>query len=202
MNQRLIVIDGKTYKSVDEMPEDVRRKYEAAMRNFDKNNNGVPDMLENANPFADQNKDGMPDMLEGMASFQGSIGNVMSSTKIIVNGQAYDSVDQLPPDVRAKYEQALGSMDKNRNGIPDFIEGMIKPQASSQASINAPAGFDIASPDHASSPFHAKDKPRLINHSTIEPESSGGWMFALAGIMLAGLCLVAAAAGVWYFYFR
>ena len=41
MNQKLIVIDGKTYKSVDEMPEDIRQKYLTAMRNLDKDGNGI-----------------------------------------------------------------------------------------------------------------------------------------------------------------
>jgi hypothetical protein len=31
MNPKLIVINGKTYNSVDEMPEDVRKQYEGAL---------------------------------------------------------------------------------------------------------------------------------------------------------------------------
>jgi len=107
MNQKLIVIDGKTYKSVDEMPEDIRKQYEDAMRRLDKNQNSTPDVFE------------------GLASLQGSPANVMSSTKFVVNGQTIDSLDQLSPELRAKYEEAWNSMDANRNGIPDFIEGMI-----------------------------------------------------------------------------
>ena len=120
MNQKLIAIDGKTYKSVEEMPEAVRKKYADAIRNLDKDQNGTPDMLENLNPFADKNKDGMPDAFEGMAA------NVMSSTKIIADGKTYNSLDELPPEIRAKYEQARSAMDANRNGIPDFVEGMMK----------------------------------------------------------------------------
>ena len=36
MNQKVVVIDGKTYKSVDEMPPDIRAKYEEAMRGLDR----------------------------------------------------------------------------------------------------------------------------------------------------------------------
>ena len=188
MNQKLIVIDGKTYKSVDEMPEDVRRSYEQTMQAFaDNDKNGIPDGLENMNILADKNKDGMPDAFEGMVS------NVMSPTRIVADGKVYNSLDELPPDVRAKYEQAMGKLDANRNGVPDFMEGMIN--VPNQGISNAAVSFGTSNPRPASS------QPIPVN-STIEPESSGGWMLALAGILLAGLCLVAAAAGVWYFFIR
>ncbi|MEP7134069.1 MAG: hypothetical protein ABI904_03965 [Chloroflexota bacterium] len=172
MNQRLIVIDGKTYKSVDEMPEDVRRNYENAMRNLDKNQNG------------------MPDALEGMASIPDSITNVLNAAKIIVNGQSYAGIDQLPPEIRAKYEQALGTMDANKNGIPDFVDGMLRTPNQTNA---------VATSFGTQSPPRSQPVPVA---SSIEPESSGGWMLALTGILFIGLCVVAAGAGVWYFYFR
>ena len=187
MNQKLIIIDGKTYKSVDEMPEDVRKNYEDAMRNLDKNQNGAPDMLENLTPFADNNNDDMPAAFEGMAA------NVMSSTKIIADGKTYNSLDELPPEIRAKYEQAMSSMDANRNGVPDFMEGMLN--MSNQTTGNAPVRFGPPSPRPAS-------RQPIPVSSTIEPESSGGWVMGLLGILLVGLCLVAAAAGVWYFFLR
>jgi hypothetical protein len=175
MNPRLIVIDGKTYKSVDEMPEDVRRNYENAIRNLDNNRNGTPDLFE------------------GAASFQDTTTNVVNATKIIVNGQVFDGLDQLPPEVRAKYEQAVGALDANKNGIPDFVEGMLG--TSNQTN---PVAINMGT---ATPPRHASRKPIPVG-STIEPESSGGWMLALAGILLVGLCLVVAAAGAWYFFLR
>src|SRR5215510_14396380 len=123
MNSKFIIIDGKTYKSVDEMPEDIRKKYEEALQNLDKDRNGVPDMLESKNLFEDKNQDGMPDAFEGLAALAGKV-KVTGSTKILVNGQTYDTIDELPPEIRAKYEQAMGALDKNHNGIPDFMEGM------------------------------------------------------------------------------
>lgn len=175
MNQKLIVIDGKTYNSVNEMPEDVRRSYEDAMRNLDNNRNGTPDLFE------------------GTASFQDSTTSVINATKIVVNGQVFDGLDQLPPEVRAKYEQAMGAMDANKNGIPDFVEGMLG--TSNQTN---PVAINMGT---VTPPQHASRKPIPVG-STIEPESSGGWMLAVTGILLIGLCLVAAAAGVWYFYIR
>ena len=174
MNQKRIVINGKTYNSVDEMPEDARRDYENAMRNFDKNQNG------------------MPGALEGMASVPGSRVNVINTAKIIVNGQVYDSVEQLPPDVRAKYEQAMGALDANKNGIPDFAEGMMR---SPDQGLPIAASFGTASPRPASSnPTPAAP--------TIEPESSGNWTLVAAGIALAGICLALVAAGAWYFFLQ
>ena len=185
MTQRFIVIDGKTYKSVDEMPDDVRKNYESAVRNFDNNQNGTPDVFE------------------GVDSFQSATANVINTTKIVVYGQVFDSLDQLPPDVRAKYEQAMGAMDANKNGIPDFVEGIF--MTPNQAN-NVATNFGTANPQPAArDPFDGaigatQDKPIPVS-STIEPESSGGWALALAGILLIGLCLVGAA-GVWYFFLR
>ena len=198
MNQRFIVIDGKTYKSVDEMPPDIRAKYEEAMRNLDKDRNGMPDLLEGAKLFEDKNKDGIPDALEGLARLKGSTPQVVSSSKILVNGQMYDGLDQLPPEIRAQYEQAMSAMDKNRNGIPDFVEGMfnVPAQTVDGTSNNAPMSIGTSTSRPVTS-----SKPIPIG-STIEPESSGSWMLALAGIALVVLCLVAAAAGVWYYFLR
>ena len=43
-----ITINGRTYKSLDEMPPDDRRQYEELMSKFmmDRNNNGIPDFAE------------------------------------------------------------------------------------------------------------------------------------------------------------
>lgn len=98
-------VNGKTYNSLDEMPPDVRAQYESMSNLFgDKNQNGVPDIMEN--------------ML--------NVGTtMMQSNKIIFEGKMYDSVDQLPPEARAKYEQAMSKLaDANKNGVPDVLENL------------------------------------------------------------------------------
>ena len=185
MNPKLIVIDGKTYKSVDEMPEDVRRNYESVMSQLgDNDRNGIPDVLENFTNLSDQNKNGMPDSIEGMIS------NVISSTtKIIANGTEYNNLDELPPDVRAKYEQAMGSLDGNRNGVPDFLEGMVN------------TSNQMNNLEHS----HVMSSPRvptpISSSPTIEPEATSGWTLALLAIAFLGVCAVGAV-GVWYFFLR
>jgi len=184
MNQKMIVIDGKTYKSVNEMPEDVRRQYEAALANLDKNRDGTLDMLENVNAFfEDKNKDGMPDAFDSLVS------NTATTTKIIADGREYNGMDELPPEVRAKLSQAMGKLDANQNGIPDFME----------AAVNIPNQTT-----NVSSSFGVETPPRTppMPASTIEPEpASSGWMIALAGLLIFMLC-AAVAFGVWYFLLR
>jgi len=169
MNQRLIVIDGKTYNSVNEMPPDVRAKHEQAMAGIkDTNSDGFPDFVEGAKPTL--------------------VSNVM---KFVVDGKEYNSLEDLPPEMRAKYEQAMGAFDQNRNGIPDFVEGMI-------GGITNQTNNVRIKPVMTGSP--PRSKP-ITSTQTIEPESSSSWLIALGIILLLGMCVVGAGA-IWYFFLR
>jgi hypothetical protein len=188
MNQKRIVIDGKVYNSVDEMPEDIRQKYTAAMRNLDldKDRNGTMDMLENVNAFfEDKNKDGVPDAFDGLVSNS----NVITSTRIVADGKEYNGMEDLPPEVRAKLSQAMGQLDANRNGIPDFLEGTAN---TPNQTANVVSAFGTETPR----------RTQPIQAPAIEPEpASSGWMIALAGLFLFMFCLAGAAA-VWFFFLR
>ena len=186
MNPQCIVIDGKSYNSVDEMPPDIRQKYEEAMRALnDADGNLIPDAFENMNILADKDKDGMPDIFEGLAGTS----VVSSAMKIIVDGKEYNSIEDLPPDARAKYEEAMGKLDANQNGIPDFVEGMM---GASMRTINSASSSGTGAPRRSSLPPVSP---------AITPETSNGWMLAIGGLLLVGLCIVGAA-GVWYFFLR
>ena len=185
MNPKLIVIDGKTYKSVDEIPEDVRRSYELAMNSLkDENRNLIPDAFEDMNILTDTDKHGMPDAFEGMASMK-----VISSTKIIADGKEYNSIEELPAEIRTKYEQAIGMLDANRNGVPDFVEGMVN---APKQSINVATSFGAES-QHRST--------LIVSSPTIEPETTSGWTLALLIVAFLAVC-VFGAVGVWYFFLR
>ena len=193
MNPKVIVIDGRTYNSVNDMPQEVREKYEQAMRSLqDAKNNRVPDAFESvaSDPMsilADQNKDGMPDALENLTTGQ----MIRQSMKIIVDGKEYDGLESLPPEARARYEEAMGKLDANRNGIPDFVEGMF-----------GSAGQNVMSA--SSVPAQAESSRRsapLVTSPSLAPDTSNGLMLALAGLFLIALC-VAGAGAIWYFFLR
>jgi len=92
-----IVVNGREYGSVDEMPPDVRQAYQR-MRSG----------------LVDSDRDGMPDMFEGKKA------NVVSVTrrKIVVNGREYGSVDEMPPDVRRSFERASGAAGAGHARMP------------------------------------------------------------------------------------
>jgi hypothetical protein len=193
MNPKMIVIDGKTYHSVEEMPPDVRQKYEQAMQALgDANGNHIPDAFETVSSetvdfLADKDKNGAPDIIDHLVAGQ----SVISSMKIIIDGKEFNGMDNLPPEARAKYEAAIGKMDANKNGIPDFVEGMLNPATPNQSRPVA-AGYPVQTP-RASSPI--PDSP------TITPDTSNGLMLALSGLFVLFLCAIAAGA-VWYFFLR
>jgi len=86
LNPKLIVIDGKTYKSLEEMPEDVRRNYESAFEGMVSNIISSTRIIANGNEYnnlddlppdvrakyeqamgtLDSNRNGVPDFFEGM----------------------------------------------------------------------------------------------------------------------------------------
>jgi hypothetical protein len=46
------------------------------------------------------------------------------STRITINGREYASVDEMPPDVLAIYQQSMSMLaDRDGNGVPDILEG-------------------------------------------------------------------------------
>lgn len=186
MKPTFIVIDGKTYKSVDEMPEDVRLKYEQAMGSSNQAQNQTPAAVESGNLLKDKNNNGMPDVFKNAFG----VGNIMSSMKIMVDGKQVNSVNDLPPEARAKYDRAMSGLDANKNGVPDFMEGMMgTPQQASSVSTS----FEAATPTPRSQP--------LVDSPTITPDTSNGWMLALLGILLLAVCVLGAI-GVWYFFIR
>ncbi|HSG44110.1 MAG TPA: hypothetical protein VLA72_13220 [Anaerolineales bacterium] len=183
MKSNLIVIDGKTYKSIEEMSPDVRAKYERAMNSFkDDDRNGFPDQFERPNILSDQDKNGIPDIFEGGTSTEIRT----STTKFVVNRTEYGSLDDLPPDARARYEQAMGEMDKNQNGIPDFAEDMFRKVQPSNAQRTK------TSPPQRPS--------KAMNTSpTISPDTTSGWKLVLLVGFLLFACVTGSAA-VWSFF--
>jgi hypothetical protein len=111
-----IVVNGKTYGSVDEMPPDIRKIYESTMGLLsDKNQNGIPDIFENnsENNINIQNISVQP----GKAIIIGT------------DGKVYNNISELSPEAQEKYTHAMEKLgqvlaDKNQNGIPDLMENI------------------------------------------------------------------------------
>jgi hypothetical protein len=186
MNPKVIVIDGKTYHSVEEMPPEVRQKYEQAMRSLgDANKNQIPDAFETINVLADADRDGAPDVLENLTAGH----HVVNSMKIIIDGKEFDGLEKLPPEARARYEEAMGNLDANRNGIPDFVEGMM---GTGNQNVMSVAAASVETPRRSKT---------LPSSPTSTPDTSSGWMLLLAGLFIFLVC-AAGAGAVWYFFLR
>jgi hypothetical protein len=87
-----ITVNGVSYSSPDEMPADVRAKYDRAMAAMaDRDHNGISDILERPSPAG-----------------QANVGVVRTTSRIVVNGKEYGSLDEVPPAMRNLIGGALG----------------------------------------------------------------------------------------------
>jgi len=185
-----IVIDGKVYNSIQEMPEDVRVKYEQALKAFGKSGSMNPMNLPGLeNVFADNDNNGTPDIFEqlGTSNFH-SI-----RTKIIHNGKEFNSIEGLPPEIQAKYNNAMKNLDKNHNGILDIFENI---------QVNTNQKSSIQSQPQSDQPIARRSVPSpQSSQPAITPDTSNGLGLLIMGGLLMLICL-ASAAGVWYFFIR
>lgn len=85
-----ITVNGTEYSSWDEVPEDARR------------------LLMASGAFADSDHDGVPDFAEGGGAESLKSGRFVSrvTKRITVGDKTYDSVDDVPPALRATLERA------------------------------------------------------------------------------------------------
>ena len=166
-----ISFNGKTYNSLDEMPADQRAAYEQVMSFMkDENHNGIPDMFEG-------------DVIQKMIK--------MASTSIIINGQAVQSIESLPPEARAKYDKAmaklsqLGILPSGTQGTPETA-GL-----SSQTPIQSAPQIAPSEPAFVQSPSFLQSSQSAITEDT-KPRT-GIIIIAVLGVLL--LCALAIAIG-------
>ena len=159
-----IIFNGKSYNSLEEMSTNERQAYEQIMNIFvDANGNGIPDFLEG-------------DMVQ----------NVMTAitSNIQFNGQVYNGMNELPPEVREKIQGAFEKM--TELGIVSKTTGPMMMQVNG-AHITPTSQFQ-------SKPFISREFSPAIE----EDKGSNALPWVLAGIGLL-FCLAVAAFAVFYF---
>jgi hypothetical protein len=64
---------------------------------------------------------------------------------IVINGKAYNSPDEMPPDIRTTYLKTLEILqDSDGNGIPDFLEGKpLQTVSDGKVSVNLRSGTQV-----------------------------------------------------------
>jgi len=83
----------------------------------------------------------------------------------------------------------MGKLDANKNGMPDFLEGM----------INTPIqGAKVETSFGTETPRRSEPLPVT---KTITPDTSNGWMLALVGLLVLLLCIALAVIG-WMAFLR
>jgi hypothetical protein len=91
----LINVNGQSYTSWEDVPPEVRAQLAATLPDADKN--GVPDLFETG---------ALP---TGPSTF--------TTSSLVVNGQPVQSAADLPPEIQAKLQQALGMLGPMLGGV-------------------------------------------------------------------------------------
>jgi len=134
-----IRFNGKEYASLGEMPPEERRRYEEVVQS-------LGPLLSN------------PDSNETTRSFEiGKDPGVHATvrTRIVVNGQTYNSPDELPPDLRRHYEEAMRNAGTGK-GAPG------KNVTISVVRREQPTGFDPQAPGIQPGPMFSDPDPGAI----------------------------------------
>ena len=105
-----ITVNGREYRSVDDMPPDVRRQYERAMGVLtDKDGNGVPDIFEGGASIASRTLDD-----DGNALVTAEV----TKSDVVVNGRHYGRLEDVPADLRELiYRATAGSIESPGRSI-------------------------------------------------------------------------------------
>ena len=96
-----ILFNGQEYPSVEAMPDDVRKLYQQAIAQL-----------------VDADHDGIPDVLQGRGDGAKNVIGIQSSS-ITVNGKTYQRTDDMPPLVRALFDEAIRLVGPTLSGAPD-----------------------------------------------------------------------------------
>lgn len=150
-----ITFNGRDYDSPEAMPPEVRAAYDRAV-----------EMLKNG----------------GKGSGTNPRINIKMSTNVrfVHDGKTYNSLDEMPPEVRAKYATAMHQIDRDDNGVPDILEAGSSSRTDAKPSPIRPSPFE--------------PPPSLVPPSlqtpVIQPDRSSVRLIAIAGLIILLLLLV------------
>lgn len=157
-----INFNGKTYNNLEDMHANERQAFEQMSQMFvDKNGNGIPDFLEG-------------DLAKNIIA--------ASSSTFVYNGKTYNSLDEMPEDIRNKVHTAF-----------DMMSGM--GLVSKTAFSNMPFKPEQPAP---SKPFIAPSN----SSSAIEEEQGSNIFPYILGAIVLCFALVVLAFGISYFLNR
>jgi hypothetical protein len=101
---RKIIINGREYSSVEEMPPDARQQYAKMM-----------------NMLADKDGNGIPDIVEGKSTDPTANPNVhttyMTESHFVINGKKYEKLEDVPEEFR----QTFADLVRNKSNQPQSI---------------------------------------------------------------------------------
>jgi hypothetical protein len=103
-----IRVNGQDYRSVDDMPPDVRQTYERALA-----------------AMAGAKHGGLLDTME--KGVRANAQMVSNATKVIFNGREYSSVEQMPANVRHLYQAVIAAVEPTGTPTAPETDGAVQP---------------------------------------------------------------------------
>lgn len=153
----VIVFNGKTYNSIEEMPANERQAFDQLSSIFvDKNGNGIPDFMEG-------------DMAQNIISAY--------TSSININGKNYDNMNDLPDDMRARVQGAFEKMSEL---------GMVT-KTTSPMMMQFNGAQVEQKPQAVSKPFVSRE----FNPAIQEEPRSNTFLWMLGGIILFFFVVIA-----------
>ncbi len=184
-----ILFNGKAYRSVSEMPTEVRQMYERVSQLMsDENQDGIPDLIQSgglqglrqafqiAKDFAQTSPGGGPWTQEALTVIQ------ITDSAITVNGKTFGSVEEMPPEIRAVYEKSLQSATPSSLNI----------YADDWRSEQPDTAFQSQTSQRSRSP--ATPSSPVATHETVDSNARFVWL------LVAFLVLIGLAAVLWFFF--
>lgn len=119
-----IIFNGRIYRSIDEMPQKVRERYDQINLLFkDSNRDGVPDFIQDEGlkgikEVYDFIKDISKSPQDGSRINPDQVTAIhITDSSIVINGHEFKNTDEMPPVLREEYERIISEVDPSEFDI-------------------------------------------------------------------------------------